>query len=100
MKRRRISRQKKTALVIAGAGVATGILAVILWPQIRRIGGSITASKPTVKAKSIPSAAYQKGTAENVALNRAMDAWYEQHPDVSFVNDDGTYNILPGYELP
>lgn len=96
MARRRISRRKKTAYIVAGSGVAFGLLAIFLWPQIKRFGASIGVSKPTVKAEKIPSAAYQIGTAENIALNRAMDAWYERYPDKPFVNDDGSYNILPG----
>lgn len=102
MRRRKLSRQKKFALAAATVGVAGGALVIALWPEIRRfrVRGLITGGKLSVKAKGVPTAAYVKGTPQNIALNRAMDAWYAQNPDKPFVNDDGSLNILPGYEIP
>lgn len=37
MARRRLPRYKRTGLVIAGVGVATGVAAVILWPYIKKL---------------------------------------------------------------
>jgi hypothetical protein len=102
VRRRKLSRQKKFALAAAVVGVGGGALVIALWPEIQRlrVRGLITSGKPTVKSKGVPSAAYTKGTPQNIALNRAMDAWYERNPDKPFVNDDGSLNILPGYEIP
>lgn len=102
MKRRGLSRQKRFAILAASLGIGGGALVIALWPEIQRlrIRGVITGGKPTVKASGVPSAAYIKGTPQNIALNKAMDAWYEQNPDKPFVNDDGSLNILPGYEIP
>lgn len=36
-RRRSLPRYKKTAIVIAGVGVATGIAAVLLWPQLQKL---------------------------------------------------------------
>ena len=62
--------------------------------------GRASTGAPTIKATDVPPTAYIAGTAANAALTRAQDAWYAAHPDgPPFVNDDGTLNILPGYEL-
>jgi hypothetical protein len=47
---RRLPRYKKTALLIAGVGVATGVAAVILWPQLKSLFQTplITVGKPTI----------------------------------------------------
>jgi len=37
MARRRLPRYKRTGIVIAGVGLATGLAAVILWPYIRKL---------------------------------------------------------------
>lgn len=36
-RRRKLPRYKKTALLIAGVGVALGVGAVILWPQLKKM---------------------------------------------------------------
>lgn len=36
-RRRRLPRYKKTAVFIIGAGVATGLAAVLLWPQLKKL---------------------------------------------------------------
>ena len=62
--------------------------------------GNASAGAPTIRSNDVPPRAYIAGTPENDALTRAQDAWYAEHPDgPPFVNDDGTLNILPGYEL-
>lgn len=45
-----LPRYKKTAIVIAGVGVATGIAAVILWPQLKKLFQNpvITVGRPTL----------------------------------------------------
>lgn len=43
-RRRRFPRYKKTAILVAGVGVATGVAAVILWPQLKKLSQT-----PTVK---------------------------------------------------
>lgn len=98
---RRLSRQKKTAAWIFGGGLALGVGLYFLWPAVKRYSGTIFVKGPSLTKKpgAISPAAYTVGTPENKALNRAMDAWYALHPDTPFVNDDGSYNILPGYEL-
>lgn len=72
--------------------------AILLWYVTR---GTATAGTPTVKSSGdVPPRAYLPGTPENAALTRAQDAWYAKHPDgPPFVNDDGSLNILPGFEF-
>lgn len=49
-RRRKLARYKKTAILIAGVGVATGVAAVILWPQLKSLFQTplITVGKPTI----------------------------------------------------
>jgi hypothetical protein len=48
-RRRKLPRYKKTAILIAGVGVATGVAAVILWPQLKKLFQTpvITVGVPT-----------------------------------------------------
>ena len=49
-RRRKLPRYKKTAILIAGIGVATGVAAVILWPQLKSLFQTplITVGRPTI----------------------------------------------------
>ncbi len=49
--RRRPSKRSKTTFVLVGMGVATGIAAVLLWPQLRsfQVSSLISVGKPTMK---------------------------------------------------
>lgn len=49
-RRRRLPRYKKTAIFVAGIGVATGVAAVLLWPQLKTLfqNPSITVGRPTI----------------------------------------------------
>lgn len=98
MSRRRLSRQKKTAIIIAAAGTAVGVGIVAFWPQIKRFFASFSTDVPLLKGKAT-NPEWKRGSDKNIAFNRAQDAWYALNPNVPFVNDDGTYNILPGYEF-
>lgn len=70
--------------------------AILLWS----VHGTAAAGAPTVKySGDVPPRAYLPGTPENAALTAAQDAWYAAHPDEPFTNDDGSLNILPGYEF-
>lgn len=91
MSRRRkpLSRQKKTALWLAGIGIAGGVGALLLWPKVRRYFGTVSNESATTKGKY------------HLDVQRAWDAWLTKNPDgPPFMNDDGSLNILPGYELP
>lgn len=50
MKRRNLSRQKKTAIWVAGIGVVTGVTAMLLWPRIKSMLQQpvITVGTPTI----------------------------------------------------
>ncbi len=52
--RRKLSRRKKVSYVIVGAGIATGLAAVLIWPLIQklRLQSTIFVGKPTVKSAS------------------------------------------------
>jgi hypothetical protein len=47
---RKLARYKRTGIVIAGVGVALGVAAVILWPQLKKLfqNPSITVLTPTI----------------------------------------------------
>lgn len=51
MARRKLPRYKRTGIVIAGVGIATGLAAVILWPHIKKLFQQpvITLLPPTVR---------------------------------------------------
>jgi len=53
-RRRRLPRYKKTAILVAGVGVATGVAAVLLWPQIKRLFQTplVLVGKPTIEPAS------------------------------------------------
>lgn len=50
-RRRKLARYKKTGILIAGIGVATGVAAVLLWPQIKKLFQTpvIKVLPPTIK---------------------------------------------------
>lgn len=56
---RRLPRYKRTGIVIAATGLATGLLAVVLWPRVKQllIQPTITAGEPTITQRAATVAA-------------------------------------------
>jgi hypothetical protein len=79
---------EKAALYVGAA------LLLLAWPK-----GRVSTSGGTLSRDTLSPDAYTPGTEANRRLTAAQDAWYLQHPDEPFVNDDGTVNLLPGYTL-
>jgi hypothetical protein len=63
MTRRRMSRRKKTGIFIASVGVASGLLAVILWPKVKAmfLNPTITVGQPTITQTTNAVAALLEG---------------------------------------
>lgn len=98
-----MSRQKKTAAMLAVLGLGGGIAAYFLYIRKKKVtpvisSAGITVSRvPVANVASTPDV-FTKGSTANKTFTAAQDAWYAIHPDEPFVNDDGTCNLLPGYE--
>ena len=99
--RKPLSRQKKTAALLAVLGIGGGIAAYFLYIRKKKVTPVISAAGITVTrvpVANVSADAYTQGTPANKAFSAAQNAWYAIHPDEPFVNDDGTCNLLPGYE--
>ncbi len=91
---------KKWAFVAGALVSAVGFYAQ--WVEARKLTADKTGAVGDEGARikgSDPGGFYDPGSVANEKLTAAQDAWYTAHPDQPFVNDDGSYNILPGYEL-
>ena len=63
MARPRMSRRRKTGIMIASVGIATGLLGVILWPKVKAmfIHPVVTAQTPTITQHAADVAALLEG---------------------------------------
>lgn len=98
---RPMSRQKKTALALAVLGIGGGAAAYFLFIRKKKVTPTISSAGIVVKrvpVANVSADVYTKGTPANKTFTEAQDAWHEIHPDEPFINDDGTCNLLPGYE--
>ena len=73
-RRRRLPRYKKTGVFLAGTGLAIGLAAVILWPQLKRLFQTplITVGIPTVTPASEIDPAYVDSLPQLQALLRGI----------------------------